>query len=193
VGLVQTSPPDAEPLGLDELKNWLRVDESADDGLITALISAARQDAERFTRRQLVTATWRLTLDAFPHGGPIILPRPPLQSVTSITYTDANGDAQTLDASAYQVDASAEPARILPAVNGEWPDTQGGKVNAVAVTFVAGYGTKEDVPDGLKVALQAMIAHWYEHREAVADGSPCREVPMGVQRLLWSYRVYTAC
>ena len=63
---VLVTAPAAEPLTLAEAKLHLRVDDTADDALIGALITAARQHAEHDTRRALVTQTWKLALDASP-------------------------------------------------------------------------------------------------------------------------------
>ncbi len=50
-----TVPPAGEPLTLAEAKLHLRVDLSDDDALITALISAAREQAEFLTGQRLIT------------------------------------------------------------------------------------------------------------------------------------------
>ena len=51
------TPAASEPITLTEAKNFLRVDGSDDDALIGALISAAREMCEQYTRRILVTTT----------------------------------------------------------------------------------------------------------------------------------------
>jgi len=134
--------PRAEPLHVEDAKLHLRVTETDSDALIRSLITAALGYAEMFTRRQFVTATLRLTLDAFP--AVIRLPRPPLASVTSIQYTDIDGVTQTLSSSDYQVDGRSEPARIQPAYGESWPSTRR-ELNAVTVTYVAGYATPVSV------------------------------------------------
>lgn len=187
MGLVITAQPDHEPVDLCELKNHLRVEEDDDNALIRSLGVAARKYVEDFTGRQIVTATYRLTLDQFPAA--IVLPRPPAASITSITYIDTDGASQTLDASGYQLDAASEPARVVPAVDGEWPDTQGGKVNAVTVTYVAGYGDATASPDGLKLVIKTLVGHWYEERSATVSGTIIAKVPLSVEALLWQYRV----
>lgn len=54
-------------------------------------------------------------------------------------------------------------------------------------TIVAGVPADEsemaETPD-VEQAMLMLIAHWYEHREAVTDGS-VSETPLGVERLLW--------
>ncbi len=60
------TPPIAEPVGLDEMKLFLRVTGTSDDQLIRQLIRTAREYCERFTERQLVSTQYRLTVDFFP-------------------------------------------------------------------------------------------------------------------------------
>lgn len=136
-----TTEPDAEPapISLTEAKLHLRVTSSADDELITALIRAAREWCELFQNRAFVTQTITLTLDRFPNVFEI--PKPPLQSVSSIKYIDTAGVQQTLDPSVYDVDTVSEPGRIALAYGQSWPSIRG-DINSVEVIYVAGYATK---------------------------------------------------
>lgn len=160
------SGPSQEPLSLGETKGFLRVDIDDDDAEITLIIQDARERAERVTARQLVTATWSLHLDAFPDV--IHLPRSPAQSVSSITYVDTTGTTQTLAADQYDVDAVSEPGRITPSYGNSWPSTRS-QINAIAVTYSAGYGIPSDVPAGLRQRMLAAVAHCYEHRAGGID------------------------
>jgi hypothetical protein len=198
-----------EPLLLQEAKDHCRVDGTEQDGVIANLVSAAREYVETFTGRQLISATLRLRLDYFPGGcsrgvpaagyrpagdvewrfigggGGILVPRPPLVSVSSITYVDTAGATQTLSAGAYQVDTDSEPGRIQPAYNTTWPSTRS-QLNAVTITYVAGYATRTAVPASIKQAMLLLIGHWYENREAV--GQAGGTIALAVESLLWSQR-----
>src|SRR5690554_6904374 len=121
--LVRVTQPAEEPVTLVEAKTHLRVDATDEDALISSLIASAREHVEAFQLRALVTQTWRLSLDRFPRGRVIRLPRPPLQSVTSITYTDPGGAQQTLSNTLYDVDTDSEPGRIVLKDDADWPDT----------------------------------------------------------------------
>lgn len=190
-GLVQTVAPTEEPVSVAELRDHLRVDPSDEDTLLQGLIKSARLHAETFTRRQLVTATWRLTLDGFPgaapctlfHNDAIHMPLPPLLTVTGITYVDSAGTTQTLSPSAYTVVTAFEPGRIIPAWSYVWPDTryQAGAGN-VNITFTCGYSTVALVPEGVKTAIKLLAAHLYEHRDDEA------EAPMAIETLLMQHR-----
>lgn len=69
MGLRLITPPAVEPVTLAEAKAHLRVSIPDDDTLIAVLISAARQNAENYMNRQIITATWEVTFDAFPVSG----------------------------------------------------------------------------------------------------------------------------
>lgn len=193
--------PTVEPVSLTEMKLHLREDADGQDSLITALIKAAREKVEIETRRALVTQTQILRLDGFPRSDTaamaIEVPNPPLQSVTSIQYVDESGATQTLDAADYLVDTASEPARITPVYNGSWPIARA-QINAVTVTFVAGYapgsGSPTDyaanVPEGLKAAIKLLVGAWYEHREAVGPLA-LKPVPMAYDALIWNHRILT--
>ncbi|HVW36055.1 MAG TPA: head-tail connector protein [Pirellulales bacterium] len=112
----------------------------------------------------------------------ITLPLPPVQAVNSITYLDSAGDLQTLAPSQYVVDVTGEPARLTPQYGFVWPITRW-QVGSVTVQFTAGYGTAADVPETVKAAIKLLVAHWYEHREAVSDKTMA-SVPLAVESLL---------
>jgi len=181
----QTVAPTAEPVTLTEAKTHLRVDVTDDDVLITSLITSARQYVEQIARRALVTQTWRLSMQEFPASGVIILPKPPLQSVTSITYTDINGTTSTVDSSIYTVDTDSEPGRVVLKYGESWPSASLANTNPVQVTFVAGYGGQGAVPEYWKQAILLLVGHWYENREAiVVTGAIPKEMPMAVRSLI---------
>jgi uncharacterized phiE125 gp8 family phage protein len=132
--------PYADPVSLEAAKQHIRVDTPDDDALIARTIRSAVETFEVHTRRQYVTASWRMTLDAFPSDGYIDLPMPPVQSVTSITYVDADGATQTVSAADYSLDSDREPGRINLAYNASWPSPRT-QPNAVTVSFKSGYAT----------------------------------------------------
>jgi len=181
----QTVAPTAEPVTLTEAKTHLRVDVTDDDVLITSLIASARQYVEQIARRALVTQTWRLSIQEFPASGVIILPKPPLQSVTSITYTDITGTTSTVDSNTYTVDTDSEPGRVVLKYGESWPSASLANTNPVQVTFVAGYGAPSAVPEYWKQAILLLVGHWYENREGVAvTGAIPKEMPMAVRSLI---------
>jgi uncharacterized phiE125 gp8 family phage protein len=156
-----TSEPFAEPLDAQEMKDHLRVDGESEDAIVGAWVTAARRYVEDKAGRQFVTATARLTLDRFPftcnyqwlpspERRTIVVPRAPLQSVTSITYVDAGGDTQTLSANSYRVDVRSPWGRITPAFGLTWPVTRP-ETSAVTVTCVIGHMTPFTVANATNI------------------------------------------
>lgn len=181
--------PIEEPITLDEAKAHLRVDSdlTADDGLIGALIVAARQGAEHQTGRALMPQTWELALDCFESE--IRLPKPPFASVSSVKYLDVNGVLQTLDPSAYIADSYSEPSRLMPAYGTSWPSIRR-QANAVLIRFDAGYANAGAVPQQIKQWMLLQIGAMYENRESVAAVSSIVEMPFA-DRLLDAYRIWS--
>jgi uncharacterized phiE125 gp8 family phage protein len=197
MGLIRTVDPQFEPLTLEEAKAHLRVDVDVEDELIMALIVAARGAAEDYTLRALVTQTWRLTIDyCWPYveeGGScfprIVLPRPPVASVSSISYVDLNGDTLPLAADQYMVyKRDTGETAIEPAYDVIWPDVRDVPA-AITVEFVAGVASAA-VPQPIKQAMLLLIGHLYEHREAVNVGNIVNVMPLATQWLLDPYRVH---
>lgn len=135
----RTVDPTGLPVTLAEVKRQalkLGTTETADDEEITDWIISAVADVEHDSQRSLMPQTWQLKMDEFPDV--IELRKPPIVSVTSVTYLDSEGDSTTLSASLYDTDLVGEPGRIVPADGTCWP-TVDCVPNAVTVTFTAGY------------------------------------------------------
>lgn len=179
--------PTALPVTLAEAKLHLRVTHTDEDTLISALIVSAVAGAEHETGRALMAQTWEVTLDAFPAA--IELTRPPVQSVTSITYADVAGQQTVLPIAQYALDAADEFgfAYVVPAYGGEWPETRE-EINAVKVRFVSGYATADDVPSPIKSWILLQVGAMYAHRESEVQGQ--LQKLAFVDTLLQRYRIY---
>lgn len=159
--------PAAEPLELAEVLVHLRESPGVADAYISALITAAREACEERIERSLVSTPWRLTMDAFPDA--IVLHRPPIIEVESVTFLDEVGTMQTLDPADYRLDRASEPGYLVPARGKAWPVTLG-EVNAVTVVYRAGYGdTAAQVPKSLKQWMLLAIGEMYTSRNAASD------------------------
>ncbi len=187
--------PASEPLSLEEAKLHLRLstDATAEDDLVASLIVAAREHVETYTNRALITQTWYWKSHGFPCGD-IIIPRPPLVSITSISYVDSNGASQTWAAGStgYQLIKPAGPkaqyARVQPSYLIPYPQARS-QPEAVTIEYVCGYGDATAVPDSIKSAMRLLIGHWYENREVVNVGNITTELPFTVVALLGGYTV----
>jgi len=186
--------PTVEPVDLAEAKiavNYAESQSDKDEWFLPTIV-AAREWAENFTGRAFLTQTWDLKLDRFPSWG-IELPKPPLQSITSITYIDTDGVTQTLGVSLYTtsrpVGPYAMPGYVVPAYQQTWPSTRA-VPDAVTVRFVCGYGTgAQTVPQSIRLAMKLQIGTRLMQTEGVIVGTIASLAPQGDEYLLWPYKV----
>jgi len=166
-----TDPADADPLVAADLYDHLRIDGTTYDTELAAMIAAATALAQDYLGQQLINATFAVTGRRFPllsdHPDYAIeLPVGPIQSITSIGYTDGNGDAQTVDSGDTTLLDDRDPPLIVPAFGCSWP-TARSQLDAVTVTLVAGYGTAgSSVPEKILHAIRFMVAELFRNREA---------------------------
>lgn len=197
--------PIEEPVTLPEAKTHLKIALSFadEDSYISGLISAARWQAEFFTRCAFLTQTWQMALDHFPYGSGrynrniedhcIRVIRPPLQSINFVKYLDPGGALQTLASSNYVVDTFSRPGRLMSIIGVPWPPT-GHLPNAVQIELIAGSAdttahalSADPSFNALKLAILHLVGHWYVNREPVVSGQVVT-LPMHVQDLLRSKR-----
>lgn len=176
-----TSAPATEPVTLAEAKLFARIDDSTDDALVTALIAAARQAIEAYTRRALITQTWTATLDFLPGAIAYCLAPRPLLSVTSIKGLNEDGTETTLNP-ATDIILDASNAKI--GVKSTAPSLSSDRTtNAFEIVYVAGYGDAAAVPEWAKTAVKQLVATWYEHRESVTEKG-AKEIPLLTKLIL---------
>jgi uncharacterized phiE125 gp8 family phage protein len=200
--------PIEEPVTLDEVKTHLKAISgvSDEDAYLSGLISSARKQAERYTRRAFLTQTWEQYQDGFPgrdfdHGRYnrsvdrhcIHVLRPRLQSIVSLKYLDTSGTLQTMASTDYVVDTGNEPGRIAPKIGVPWPATAG-LPQAVIIQFIAGYADTANQAlaadpgfNDIKLAIMQLVGHWYFNREPVVAGQ-VMPLPMHVQQMLLGNR-----
>lgn len=175
--------PAEEPVSLAEAKAFLRLDSTSEDALVTTLIAAARLHVEGTTGRALVRQGWRAVLDAWPAERVVRLPVAPLLELTEIRVFDEQDDEHVISLGQFQVETGVAPARVLlPGTIGGMPALR--ERLGIEIDYFAGFGEAADVPRDLKQALLALVAHWFEHRDAVADAV----APAGFERLVAGYR-----
>ena len=183
--------PTKEPITLDEAKLHLKVDGADDNVLISTLIIAAREIAEKTTKRAFITQVWEMFLDSAPSL--IDIPKPPLQSIESIKVLDDAGDSSTIDPGDYLEQTSEVlPGRIRPNIGLGWPLHRG--FDSFIVEFKAGYGDDEtDIPGSLRREMLALVALWYDKR-GFSAGSTIMATAITdeqLQQMFGAYKVYT--
>jgi len=191
-----------------EQKSFMRVDFSDDDTLIAELIKASQNVIETYINRAITTQTLSLFLDRLPfysdlklqegiftapdleyNSNFIVLPKPPVASVTHVKYYDNDNNASTFASSNYYVDIISEQARVVLKTGSSWPTvSETRNANAYEIKYVAGYGGASDVPEPIVQAIKLLTTHLYENREAVTSLS-VNAIPYTIGALLQPYKV----
>jgi N-methylhydantoinase B/oxoprolinase/acetone carboxylase alpha subunit len=186
-----------------EVKNWLRIDGSDDDTVITLLTKTAHNWAKRYTARSLTTQTLTLSIDSIydtdipledgMYTGididitrrSILLPESPVASITSVKYYDDADTESTFTSSKYYLDKAGVPARFVLRQGESYP-TGLRVANALEIKYVAGYGGSSDVPEDIKQACLLYTAYLFEQR---GDGEKNLNPPHSATQLLQAYRI----
>lgn len=180
---VLVTPPAADVVSLEEVKQHLHVDHDDDNTLLTSLLKAAVSHFDGWSGvlgRALVTQEWRQDADAFWNGwtaGVGYLFRLPLGPVrpaatVTVTYFDGSNVTQTLATSVYELRADALGPFLTLKSGQSWPSVYS-RSDAVSVTYQAGYGQPEDVPEAIRLAIKM---HVQKHYDSAADSERLQQV-----------------
>lgn len=202
--LVLLTRPTDPVVTLDEVKAHLNVFHGDDDAMLTIYLAAAVAtiDPARggWLGRALRPQTWQLRRDGFPTCG-IELPYPPLISVTSFKYDDADGDEQTLVADTdYRVIGGdgliAGKSELAPVYGGAWPTARCDH-GSVRITYQAGYPVAggevvDAMPEQIKAWVLLVVGSLYSQRESVATTSSggIASLPDHIMQMLFNLRLF---
>lgn len=151
--LQRISAPSAEPVTLEEAKQYLRIEHDNEDALIEDLVTAARMMAEQWLRRSIITQSWLLSYDyGIPEG--VWLPMGPVQAVANVESINDEDISQPISSSTYRLNAAKDTLLLDAMITG----------TRVAITYSAGYGDAEDVPLPILQGILSHVAFLYENR-----------------------------
>lgn len=194
---VLITPPQIEPIDLDEVKKHLRFTPTSEDTLLDTYIAMARQYFEEYTGLQLITATWEQRLEAFPSGSivadlAIPLLKSPVIDVVSVAYDDSDGDEQTVDDADYAVDLASAPNQSVIRPVSSWP-TSAGTLGSTRIRYRAGFGSQPgDVPELIKGVLYLLTGYFHQFRSEAFVNSPggsLEKLPLGAELIMRNYKV----
>lgn len=175
------SAPIEDPVTVEEMREYLRVDGEEFDTTIENLIKAAREAAQDYQNRAFYTQTWELSFDSFPIM-PVKIPRPPLQNILSVKLFDSKGNEHIMDLNDFVIDKRAEPGRITFKHGKSWPNIELQPIDAVVIRFTAGHDNINNLPSTVKLAYMVFVTHRFEN-----PGS--KDIPAAFYSLLKPERV----
>ncbi len=173
-----------DPVSVADFKAHQRIDGEAEDPQCSAFVKGAAEFYQTATSRQLVSATYRLSLPCWwDSDGYVSLMPAPVASITSIQYYDGDGVQQTWSSSNYYVDTGSEPGRVYLAAGASFPNHQT-REDAIWINYVAGYGAASAVPSIDKAAIKLLASNWYENREATIVGTIVSDLPFALKAII---------
>ena len=173
-----TTAPSIDPVTVDELKLFCRIDGTEEDTLLANFISAATLMTERNLGRALIQQSITLLMDFWP-GEIINLPRPPLISITSVATLDEDNTATTYSSSNYYAITQATPGKLVLRQGVTWPSNTDRSYAGFRVIFLAGYGIgSTQVPQPIREGIKIWASEMYEGRTIDDDKPPPRVIPL---------------
>lgn len=170
-----------EPITLERAKLHLRVVNPDEDDYILALIIAARHMAEGRLNRTLVQRQLTATFTSMHER--MMLLKPPVVSVDSVQYVDADGAVQEF--SDFELIGGE-----VSVVHGVTPPASRYRPDAIRVTYTAGYPLGE-IPQPIIQWMLLSIGTMYDHRATIVNGTISQPLADDFVRwLLQPYMVY---
>jgi len=180
---IQTVAPATPIVTLEEAKLFAIIDIDDDDTIIQTMIDTASNYVEQYTNRQMINATFELINDSFIQD--MVIPKGKIQSIVSVEYMDENEVYQTLPTTEYYLYGEYDRYKI------HFNDIPSHKedMRAVKITFIAGYGTVDDVPAGIKSYIKIKVKDLYEYRDLIEDFNKFVMPKSHIDCLLNMYRI----
>jgi uncharacterized phiE125 gp8 family phage protein len=163
------------PVSLADAKDHLRITSDDLDTEIAAVTEAAVDYCEQYAAVSLRVATQRVaTYRAMPSGF-VRFQTQRVISVDSVQYYDTDDNLQTIDAANYNLIESTGGGAILEFSSGLTVSSVADRLDAVQVTYTAGYASADDVPPAAIYAIKLMLtALWGDDAPAVMKQSEDR-------------------
>jgi uncharacterized phiE125 gp8 family phage protein len=156
----------SEIITASEVKNYVRIDTSADDALIATMITQARIWAENFISRDIVSKNRTYYIDR-TDTGLFDLPFSPVASISQITINNiitTNYEILGLDNETIELDQ--------------------GSADRVKITYITS-GLNDSL---LKQALLQLVSTYYDNRADFIESQSVSEIPSNVKVVLSSYK-----
>ena len=158
---VSRTEPSTEPVLPSEVADFLRIDYGDHDVMLANYTKEARQTLEDgFLWKALITQT---CVDKFDEFDEMELHYQPVSAITSIGYTDTNGDAQTLSSNVYELGDNRGVGYVRLKYGQTWPSTRSHE-DVITVTYSAGYGAAaNNVPEAIRQGIILYAGHLYDN------------------------------
>ena len=179
----QVGNPMVKPISVAEAKKHLRIEHMDDDGYLDRLVDAAVSyvDANGVLGKPIIVRKFVLEFTEKPTW-PVRLPFSNFTELENIKVIQ-DGTLVTLENDDFQIGSDGDFRTVSPIKGTDWPVADDVPY-AYQICYKAGMsGNAGGVPETIKHALLLLVAHWYEHREAVEPNS-LMPLPFGFNELI---------
>ena len=202
-----TSEATRLPLDVRDVKNYLKLDENADEVMVRTMIVAASKYVEDHIQGSLISRGARIELNNMGFDDEVLvegmidgaylpfkdrvieLQYGPVISVDSIKAYDEDDVEIDQPLSKFYIDTSSKIAKITLRKGESWP-SQLRPFNCVRVDYTAGFGASPaDIPEPIRLAMYQFIAFSYEHRGEF-ERFPPPKLPESISVMLQPYRSF---
>ncbi len=161
----ELAPMAAAPVNLDEVKAFLRIDDTAEDALLAALVRSASDLAEAFTGQKLIVRDFVERIAATPCWTRLAVT--PVVAITAV-----EGDDGALPVTGYEID--------IDSAGDGWVRILAPAERPVRVHCRAGLAADwNGIPEALRLGIIRLVAHLYTHRDREdAGGVPTAVVAL---------------
>ena len=158
------TPAVIDPITVDELKAFSRIDYSDEDPLLFSFIKTVTSASEKYTGRAFIKRTTVMKMDYWP-GTIIELPYPPLISVTKVATLDEDDTETEYSSDNYYILTNGTPGKLVLKQGVSEPINTDRDYGGFLVRYKNGYGdTPDDIPEDLKLGLMMWAAKFQATR-----------------------------
>lgn len=161
------------PLGVDDLKSFLRIEYDDDDAQLLRCLKAGINYVEHAIERDVVERSYIQTFDCFENK--LQLDRSPLISIDGFAYDDEDETEQNF--ADYEIVNKVFARPVLKIETDDFPDY----ATNLQVSYTTGFATASPI---LEQAILYCSAHFYLQRETEVIGTITSPLKLGVQRLI---------
>ena len=166
----------SELITTSDVKDYVRIDTTADDTLIDRMITQARIWCENYISRDIVAKERKYYLDVVE--GFIQIPFAPVASISSVTVQGQTAEYQEKGLNKEQIILTSGVNQVLSGSNTPF-------AKEVLITYTTA-GLSDDL---IKQALLQMVSTYYDNRaDFVEGGRILNEIPTNVKSILASYK-----
>jgi uncharacterized phiE125 gp8 family phage protein len=165
----------SELITTSDVKDYVRIDTTADDTLIDRMIVQARIWCENYISRDIVAKARKYYLDKAE--GFIQIPFAPVATITSVTVQGSSAEYQEKGLNKEQIILTSGVNQVLSGSN-----------TSFAMEVLITYTTAGLSDDLIKQALLQMVSTYYDNRTDFIQGKNVNEIPTDVKSILSSYK-----